>query len=112
MCSDSLGARIALIRGKMTQAEFSEKLGISRKTLIRYEKNESDPSASFLQALISDFGVDPRWLLIGDEPPKGFNSRESILVSHFRNCDDRGKDALLAAGAAMAKPGRGVKKAG
>lgn len=112
MVFDTIGDRIAHIRGGLTQAEFSKRLGVSRKTLIRYEKNESDPSAPFLQALISDFGADPQWLLMGGDSPMELTPREAVLVDHYRNCDETGRDAMLRTGAALAKPRKDVKKAG
>jgi len=105
MSKDTLGARIALVRGHMTQEEFAKRLGIGRATLVRYEKNENDTPSSILQVLIKEFGADPQWLLLGvGESLKEEERREAILLSHFRHCDEAGKDAMLTTGAALAQP--------
>ena len=82
----TLGERLALIRGKARQEDFAEQLGVSRQTLIRYEKDERIPGADFLKTVILETGVDSTWLLLGvGEPPKPeINVRESILLDHFR----------------------------
>jgi len=108
--SNSVGERIALVRGGMPTAKFAKLCGVGKATLLSYEKNETEPKVSFLQVLINDFGADPQWLLLGEgEPPKE-DRRESILLDHFRHCDERGKDAMLTAGSALAKPKENMKK--
>lgn len=110
----TVGERIAAVRGGMPTAEFAKRCGVGKATLLSYEKNETEPKVSFLQVLINDFGVDPQWLLLGDGEPPEKDRRESILLDHFRHCDEQGKDAMLTAGAAMAQPreDRRKKKAG
>jgi len=105
MSKSQMGKRIAFLRGELSQADFAERLGVSRNTLSRYENGTSIPSADFLQLLVTAFGVDANWLLLGvGEPPKPeLDAREAILVDHFRHCDERGKDAMITAGSAMAK---------
>lgn len=105
MSKSQMGKRIAFLRGELSQADFAERLGVSRNTLSRYENGTSIPSADFLQLLVTAFGVDANWLLLGvGEPPKPeLDAREAILVDHFRHCDERGKDAMITAGSALAK---------
>nr|BBJ05175.1 hypothetical protein YBY_30240 [Marinobacter nauticus] len=64
---NSIGSRLAHIRGAMTQAEFSKALGIGRTTLIRYESDDRQPDASTLIALYTRFAIDPLWLLMGEK---------------------------------------------
>lgn len=94
MPEDTLGQRIAIIRGQMTQGDFAKRVGVGRNTLIRYERGENEPSASFLQKLIKDFGVDPQWLLMGGEPPMDLNSREAALIANYRASPEEGKRSL------------------
>jgi transcriptional regulator with XRE-family HTH domain len=103
MSFDSLGERIAHIRGELTQQDFAERLGVSRNTLVRYEKNKRLPSSDFLQLLISDYGADPQWLLMGGEAPKGLNSREAALVANYRASDEDDQRILERTGASFAK---------
>lgn len=114
MSFDSLGERIALIRGELTQQDFAERLGVSRNTLVRYENNKRLPAADFLQLLISDYGADPQWLMMGGEPPKGLNSRESALIANYRASPEEGRRSLETTSALLAKSQtkKDVKKAG
>ncbi len=104
--SAEIGERLIIVRGDMVQEEFAEKMGISRMTLVRYEKGIHRPSSKFLLKLSNDFGVDPNWLLFGEgEAPKPeLSSQERILLDHFRHCDKKGREAMLTAGAALAQP--------
>ena len=115
MPEDTLGQRIAMIRGQMTQGDFAKKVGIGRATLIRYERGDNEPSASFLQKLIKDFGVDPQWLLMGDESPKPeLTSQEAALLDNYRHCPESAQRNLEQTSALLAqRPGcRKLKDAG
>ncbi|AMK09634.1 helix-turn-helix domain-containing protein [Pseudodesulfovibrio indicus] len=94
MPEDTLGQRIAIIRGQMTQGDFAKRVGIGRNTLIRYERGDNEPSASFLQKLIKDFGVDPQWLLLGGEPPMELSPRESALIANYRASPEKGRRSV------------------
>ncbi len=114
MSFDSLGERIAHIRGRLTQQDFAERLGVSRNTLVRYENNKRIPDADFLQRLVSDFGADPQWLLMGGKTPRELNSVEAALLDNFRHCPAEEQDAIVKTSALLAqsKSKKGVKKAG
>ncbi len=104
---DTLGSRIALVRGAMTQGEFAKLLGVGRNTLLRYEKDENEPTATFLQALVKDFGADPQWLLLGGEPPTGLNSREAALLDNYRHSPEEAKRNVETTAALLAqRPGK------
>ena len=82
---DSIGARIASVRGSSTQMEFAKRYGIHKNTLARYERNERSPDAEFLSALASA-GHDPYWLLLGVERGDDIQVRESS--ANYRNSID------------------------
>lgn len=65
---DTLGNRIKHIRGKINQADFAKFIGVSKKTLIRYEKDENEPAASVVKQMCMYTGIDARWLLFGGNP--------------------------------------------
>ncbi len=105
MTKSILGERITQLRGELSQKAFADKLNVSRNTLSRYENGDRTPDAEFLQKLIEEFRVDANWLLLGaGEPPQEEDRREAMLLSHFRHCDETGKDAMLTTGAALAQP--------
>ncbi len=63
-----LGERLeSLVPEGHTIAEFAAALGVSDRTIGTYFRGESEPSASFLQALHRHLDVDINWLLTGDE---------------------------------------------
>jgi len=63
-----LGQRIQKVRSEsgLTQDEFSKKIEVSKRTLIDYEKSESEPKASTLVKICDIFNVSISWLLTED----------------------------------------------
>jgi transcriptional regulator with XRE-family HTH domain len=62
---ETIGSRLKVVRGAVSQKDFADLLGVSRSTLVRYEGDEGAPDAEFLIALFEKHGVDPTWLLTG-----------------------------------------------
>jgi transcriptional regulator with XRE-family HTH domain len=58
--------RLKIIRGDLSQAEFAKRLGVHQNTLGRYERGVTEPDTSIARALCTIFGVEPRWLLLGE----------------------------------------------
>lgn len=63
---NSIGKRIEQVRGKLTQVEFAPKIGVSKNTVGRIERNEYVPDGDILLALRREFGVSPSWVLTGE----------------------------------------------
>lgn len=49
----------------LNQTAFAERLGFARRTYLSWERGDSEPPVTLLEALRSEFGVDPFWLLQG-----------------------------------------------
>jgi transcriptional regulator with XRE-family HTH domain len=67
----TLGERVQLIQkesGK-TLPKFAKSLGVSRHSLINYQKNRTYPDSRFLSTLCELYRVDPTWLLMGEGEP-------------------------------------------
>lgn len=62
----TLGERIKIIRGKRSREDFSNKYGIHRNTLERWEKGLRVPPESFLLAIAAGENVDFGWVKNGD----------------------------------------------
>lgn len=102
--NQTIGQRIATVRGDMKQTDFAARVGVGRTTLIRYESGERLPDSDFLARLIAEFDVDPVWILIGGAVPKReLNTREKALLNNYRHCQPEGKDALEKTSAALAQ---------
>ena len=65
---DSVGKRIRELRHilKMTQAEFSDRLGVTRRTVQRWESGEFQVPERMLKLIEKTFNVNPEWLLKGE----------------------------------------------
>lgn len=68
--NESIGDRIAKVRGSVSRDAFAPTVGVSKSTLQRYEIGEREPDASFLIAMHEHYGVSPLWLLTGEGPIK------------------------------------------
>ncbi|MDR2075607.1 MAG: helix-turn-helix domain-containing protein [Desulfovibrio sp.] len=60
-----IAGRIKLVRGKLSQEEFAQQLGVHKNSLGRYERGDSSPDVGVAERICSVFGVDPQWLLLG-----------------------------------------------
>ena len=68
---DTLGERIRYLQkssGK-NQVDFARSLGVSKGSLILYQKNNRSPDSSFLVTLCELYRVNPTWLLLGEGEP-------------------------------------------
>lgn len=79
-----IGRRLAAVRAQegLIQTEFADRLGISGRAYVNYERGEREIPAALLIALLNVFGIDPMWVLIGP-------GEEPLLAS------DRPKPKLL-----------------
>lgn len=60
-----IAERIKLVRGDLSQDEFSKRLEIHKNSLGRYERGESTPGVDVAEKICSVFGVNPQWFLLG-----------------------------------------------
>ena len=111
---ETIGGRIAAIRGELKQTEFAERIGVGRTTVIRYEAGTTSPDANFLRRLVDVFGVDPVWLLMGGERPQQADLAidERLLLDKYRTSSQAGKDAILGAALGQGQSGFTQKYAG
>lgn len=103
--SNDVGSRIRTIRGTRTQEEFAELVGVSRKTLIRYEANERDPDLDFILKMNLLFKVQPLWLLAGQlEPTSGIHLHADAaeLVVAYDKCSTQDKSVIRRVAQALA----------
>ena len=101
-----IGDRLKEIRGKKSQADFAVLLGISRKSLIRYEANERKPDIDLILKLNLLFNIQPLWLLTSVAEPtagKPLKGDELALLTSYRSLDESGQRAVLAVAEKMSK---------
>lgn len=63
-----IGKRIKIIRGTDSQREFSEKTGIHKNTLGKYERGDMVPGGEIITQLCVDYNINPQWLILGNGP--------------------------------------------
>ncbi|MGO1161700.1 S24 family peptidase [Brucella sp. C7-11G] len=64
-----LGERLRELRRRLGDPErdvFSEQLGVSKNTLVNYEKGDTEPTASVLDAYRYKFGANVLWIITGE----------------------------------------------
>lgn len=74
-----IAERIKTVRGKLSQEEFSQQLGIHKNSLGRYERGDSTPGADVVERICTIFGVDPQWLLLGTGRMRGEVSQSAQI---------------------------------
>ena len=108
----------------MTQEGFGQAGGVLKRALIRYEKGERMPDATFLAA-IAAAGADVLYILTGQrsgvaaaapvaaEPAAQLSRRALAVAQNYEATSEEGKKIIEAAAFAAAQPapGRGAKVA-
>ena len=64
----TIGERLKLVRGFVSQDEFSKRLGVSKAAVGAYERNAQMPGSTFIIAICECYNIEPRWLLTGVGP--------------------------------------------
>jgi transcriptional regulator with XRE-family HTH domain len=88
----TLGERIKIVQIKsgLQQPQFAKILGVSKETLIHYQKDRRHPDSVFLSNLCRIYRVNPAWLLLGENEPfvlEGIQEKESAKESTFTAFD-------------------------
>jgi phage repressor protein C with HTH and peptisase S24 domain len=60
-----MGQRLIELRGKLTQHAFGASIGVSKRSIIRYEKEERLPDAEVIARICTRYEVDPIWFMTG-----------------------------------------------
>jgi transcriptional regulator with XRE-family HTH domain len=99
------GDRLRQVRKSLgrTQQEMADMLGISKQTLLRYEKGQRDPEISFLYRFIDSTDANCAFVFMGQEPIFttgdhniiSLDGNERILIELFRELKDSDKQRLL-----------------
>jgi transcriptional regulator with XRE-family HTH domain len=62
----TIGDRIKIIRGKLSQKEFAQKIDPKKKSVTEWESGVAMPGAASLESIHRVFGVNINWLLTGE----------------------------------------------
>ncbi len=80
----SFGERLKLVRGNLSQAEFSKRIGIPQVTLGNYERGRNEPKFETLEKICSLFEIKSDWLLFGVGHMNADKETSSLVTS---SCD-------------------------
>lgn len=80
---DDMAERLEQIRRRenLSQEAFSQRLGISRGAYQHYSRGGREIPSSVLIALQREFGIDPYWMLRGDDRGPS-SAKEELLVEN------------------------------
>lgn len=99
---ETIGSRIRAIRklNKINQVDFSNRIGISQATLSELEQDKYKPSVETVLSIVSEFGVNIEWILIGDSGTKviGLNrvsEREAVLLELFERLKSTDQEEII-----------------
>jgi len=92
----AIGQRLAIVRSKtgMTQLDFAEALGLSRRAYINYEQGRRDVPVSIIKTLMDDFNTDPVWLIDGGDTPFRKASQGSLDYALLQHIDIQLRERL------------------
>ena len=95
MDSKSVGSLILKLRNQngWTQAELAEMLGVSSKTVSKWERGHGYPDVTLFPIMSEVFGVTIDYLMLGEE--KGITIAGSTLVDIVNNIDVYPKESML-----------------
>ena len=95
--TESIGDRIKQTRGKMTQQEFADLLGLGRNTVVRYESGKTTPDSDFFIRLEKKFNVSPGWMISGGKVSKKEAEpaeNEQWILRYYRNLTPEARDTI------------------
>ena len=108
-----VGERIAKLRGKLTQAGFAQRIGVSRSSVEGWEAGKRLPDGSSLLRMREAFGADINVLLTGQSggvAPRLRPDQEELLANYDKaNSDGRERIRQIAATTAQSPKRREAK---
>ncbi|MGV7096346.1 helix-turn-helix domain-containing protein [Desulfovibrio sp. QI0434] len=80
---ETLGGRLKILRGSISQAALADRLGIPQTTWSNYEKDKNKPDFALIDQLCIEFKVSADWLLFGRESaPENFENSSLVTSPH------------------------------
>ncbi|WP_240418368.1 helix-turn-helix domain-containing protein [Paenibacillus periandrae] len=87
---------------KISQVDFSNRIGISQATLSELEQDKYKPSVDTILAIVEGFETDVEWILIGTKSAAGktfgiteVNEKEANILEHFDKLKSTDQDEII-----------------
>ncbi len=98
----------------LTQEAWAERMGVSNRTVSRWENGNNLPDLDILMEIADDFGIELRQLLNGERKSERMENKETILkaaeyMGEQQEKQNRGVHWLLVAGAVLWAPAQMVE---
>lgn len=106
------GQRITKLRGKLTQAGFAKRLGVSRSSVEGWEAGKRLPDGSSLLRMREAFGADINVILTGQTGGVAPQNRpdEDQLLEHYRAAHSDARERIRQIAATAANSPKREKK--
>jgi transcriptional regulator with XRE-family HTH domain len=95
----SFGARLAQVRRDidLTQEGFARAVGLTRSSIAQYEGGRATPPLDTIFKLAEALGADPRFLIFGDQPGRGYEAMSGGRLVQVGGQDniDEGRQAVI-----------------
>ena len=106
------GQRIATLRGKLTQAGFALRLGVSRSSVEGWEAGKRLPDGNSLLRMREAFGADINVILTGQAggAAPALRPDEDALLAHYRSAHADARERIRQIAATAANSPKREKK--
>ncbi len=102
---ETIGSRIAAIRGSMTLDDFAKSLGVSRQAVAKWERGDSPPKVINLEKISEVYGFDPAFLAFGLSNPDKLDLVSRAIAEKAQLLNESDKELILANINALLKKG-------
>ena len=93
----TLGEKINLLRkqNKLSQAEFAEKIGVSRDAVGKYERNDITPTIERVIRMSETFNVSIDFLVSNQEKEEELNKETVKRIKEIQKLPDSEKTTII-----------------
>ena len=92
---ETVGSRIRAIRGSLTLEDFAKSIDVSRQAVAKWERDESPPKVSNLDAISKVYGVETVFIAFGVVNPDSRDITERAVVEKLHLLNTQQKSLIL-----------------
>ena len=108
--TETVGSRIAAIRGDKTLEEFAKSIGVSRQAVAKWERGESPPKVVQLEKISEVYGFDLAFIAFGLSNPDTRDMVTRAIGEKVQLLTEPQKELILANVNALLDNGNGANK--
>jgi len=92
---ETVGSRIAALRGSMPLDELAEKIGVTRQAIAKWERDETHPRMVQLKALADALNVTPVYIAFGQEDPDARDVVTKAIIDKVGMLEEQEREHIL-----------------